>query len=575
MSETTDPVRLALTGQLPLILLVSAALAYPVSRGLLWFYTRAVLRSMRVRTTPLVPDAGCAREHRQAPDAAASGLQPPLAIDVIDSAPLPASAAGEALYRESVIRPWRLAAVYAAAGAAYATVMTVGFLRSSGIELLPVRFTIIAWTQLWPAVLAVASVAATTRTARAWLVAAYLGVLGPIGSLALTASPDMDVRQIVVFWILTNGPPSVLLLAFLARRVRAVGPLVLTFIVAALLGSNILLFGASATDAGLRRVVGLGMAIRLHARGIFVALALTGFLVFGTAGWLALRVLGRWYEQRRIGDQSLTLAAMWLLFAVVGSVDFVFQGAWWGLTGVVAFGAYVAATGIGFRLIRRYGTQDQAPHLLWLRVFSLGRQSERLYDVLATAWRHVGTISLIAGPDLATTTIEPHEFLAFVGGTLSRRFIDGPAALEQRLSEADRGRDPDGRFRVADFFCHDDTWKLVLERLVSTSEAVLIDLRRFTRAQAGCIFEIQALVAAMPLERVVFVIDGTTDRPFLEGVVQDAWRQRRLSQGLALTKGGRLRLLMLSDSRGAGARRLQRVLCTAARPMPAPVSASG
>jgi hypothetical protein len=266
---------------------------------------------------------------------------------------------------------------------------------------------------------------------------------------------------------------------------------------------------------------------------------------------------------------------MWLLFAIVGSVDFVFQGAWWGLTGVVAFGAYVAATRIGFRLIRRYGTQDQAPHLLWLRVFSLGRQSERLYDVLATAWRHVGTISLIAGPDLATTTIEPHEFLAFVGGTLSRRFIDGPAALEQRLSEADRGRDPDGRFRVADFFCHDDTWKLVLERLVSTSEAVLIDLRRFTRAQAGCIFEIQALVAAMPLERVVFVIDGTTDRPFLEGVVQDAWRQRRLSQGLALTKGGRLRLLMLSDSRGAGARRLQRVLCTAARPMPAPVSASG
>ena len=96
-------------------------------------------------------------------------------------------------------------------------------------------------------------------------------------------------------------------------------------------------------------------------------------------------------------------------------------------------------------------------------------------------------------------------------------------ALEQRLSEVDRGRDPDGRFRVADFFCHDDSWHLVLQRLVRDSDAVPMDLRGFTRERAGCVFEVHALVSAMRLDRVVFVIDGTTDRPFLEHTVQDAW----------------------------------------------------
>jgi hypothetical protein len=114
-----------------------------------------------------------------------------------------------------------------------------------------------------------------------------------------------------------------------------------------------------------------------------------------------------------------------------------------------------------------------------LRVFSLGRRSERLFDALATHWRHVGNIRLIAGPDLATTTVEPHEFLGFLSGKLARRFIDGPETLDLRLSETDLEPDPDGRFRVSDYFCYDDTWLTVLSRLADESDAVLMDLRGF------------------------------------------------------------------------------------------------
>lgn len=53
MTQTTyDPVTNALTGQLLFTLLVAAALALPVSLGLLKIYRRAVLKSMRTRTNP-------------------------------------------------------------------------------------------------------------------------------------------------------------------------------------------------------------------------------------------------------------------------------------------------------------------------------------------------------------------------------------------------------------------------------------------------------------------------------------------------------------------------------------------
>ena len=69
-------------------------------------------------------------------------------------------------------------------------------------------------------------------------------------------------------------------------------------------------------------------------------------------------------------------------------------------------------------------------------------------DGLSKRWLRVGSISMIAGPDLVTSTVEPHEFLDFVGGDLSRQFVRGGDDLERRLREMAHGPDPDGRYRV-------------------------------------------------------------------------------------------------------------------------------
>jgi hypothetical protein len=160
---------------------------------------------------------------------------------------------------------------------------------------------------------------------------------------------------------------------------------------------------------------------------------------------------------------------------------------------------------------------------------------------------------MIAGIDLISRTVEPHEFLDFVSGKLSRRFIDSEAALDRRISERDVAPDRDLRFRVNEFFCYDDTWKMVLSRLVHESDAVLMDLRGFSSRNAGCVFELRELARMISLERVVFVTDASTDEALLA----------------ATLAGGRAGLFRLTAITGHQVTQLLHALANATTAVPA------
>lgn len=231
-----------------------------------------------------------------------------------------------------------------------------------------------------------------------------------------------------------------------------------------------------------------------------------------------------------MSDQSITLDALWFLFGVVQSFTLVFEGWAWIFTGLVAFVAYKLALGIGFKVLSgERGDSAKARLLLLLRVFSLGQRSERLFDIISNVWLRIGSISLIAGPDLVTTTVEPHEFLDFMSGRLSRQFVQDEKDLEQRLSNMDTRPDPDGRHRVSEFFCRADTWQMTMQRLAQGSDAVLMDLRSFSKSNQGCIYELRQLFNSIALNRVILVIDDSTDRTFLEMTVGDIWQNLELS----------------------------------------------
>jgi hypothetical protein len=458
---------------------------------------------------------------------------------------------GPLLLSQLIARPRRAALAYALGGCGYALVMAVAQFFADGLEFLPVRFLFLFWEVSWPVVLATGIVASATRLARTGLAGVYFGVLFAIGAMAMPNSPDLTWGQVVQSWALKDLPPTALMLTYLSRRVRAVGPLVVIFMVLALSGSTIVSTAAASDDRLLRGVLAITGIVGMGAVGTFWALLGLGFLMFGAVGWAALAWIRREYQGKHMSDESVTIDAIWILFAIAHSINLVFGHPLWGLAGFAAFGAYKAGARAGLRWAG-YGEDAGAtgPVLLVLRSFSIGKDGERLFDVVDRFWRRVGAIQMIAGVDLARRTIEPHEFLDFVSGKLARRFIDGPAVMEQRLRERDTRPDRDGRFRVNDFFCYDDTWKMVLSRLARESDAVLMDLRGFSRKNLGCVFELRELARMVPLERVVFVIDRRTD-------------ERLLAETLGACRAGVYRLDSMT---GRDVRRLMRSLAAAAAP---------
>ena len=96
-----------------------------------------------------------------------------------------------------------------------------------------------------------------------------------------------------------------------------------------------------------------------------------------------------------------------------------------------------------------------------------------------------------------------------------------------------------------DFFCHDDTWRLTVTRLAREADAVVMDLRGFTSANQGCIFEIEHLAVAVPLQRVVLLVDKSTDVAFLKQVLRRAWSTLH-ELPIAAAAGHSLRILQAS-----------------------------
>jgi len=515
-------VTVALTGAMPAIIIVAAVLTALVSIFLLWLYRRAVVHAMSAQAGVVsAPVASTPVSSR-----VLSGSPP--VLTVIDSASQPETGSpGESAYRKAMRSLNQTTIIYAIGGLVYALVLTSAWMIAAKGGFFLVRFLWLFSCYSWPIILAVGLInpALTKRIA-----IFYGAIVLLVAGIGLVRNPDLTVGQLLYFWLFANGPGTLLLLAFLHRRLRAVGPLVLAFMVAAVTGAAVIVSLVGSSQGLMRGVVNVGSVLGLGATTLFVLMHVIGFGLFGLLGWPLLRWLGRRYQEKRMSDQSISLDALWLLFGVVQSFTLVFEGWAWIFTGLVAFVAYKLALKIGFTaLLRVRRDSAKARSLLLLRVFSLGQRSERLFDIISKVWLRSGSICLIAGPDLVTSTVEPHEFLNFLGGRLLRQFVEGEADLEQRVSHMDTQPDPDGRHRVNEFFCRSDTWQITMRRLVDKSDAVLMDLRSFSKSNQGCIYELRQLFNSIALNRVILVIDDSTDRSFLEMTMGDIWQNLELS----------------------------------------------
>jgi hypothetical protein len=520
------------------------------------------------------------------------------------------------LLAEARRRARRLAPGYALAACVYSAVLATAM--ASAVEFSPARRAALAYALLYgvmclengaPAALAPTLV--LDRRPRA-LILAVLALVAALWATGRAIGSDPAGVELEL-WLCFAGVPTGAVVLLNTRRLRAIGPTVFAALLLLLYGlgaggvyasfyaleaagpvrvkredlarlpglealerywSEVFSLPpvqmADAIAAALADPSGLLMledpgALTAEVRLSFVALWAAAALAGAGAAWAFLRWLARRYQARRASDQMLGVDVLMATFAVWGSLlNFVAFG-WVAAAGAPAgFFAYKLVVRWRLRRLERAGPSAPVRVLLLLRVFGFDRRAQRLLDDVGRRWRHLGPVRLIGGPDLAYATLEPHEFFEFLSGRITRAFVKGRGDLERRLSGRVTAPDPDGLFRVEDFFCHEDTWRAVVSGLIGEADAVLMDLRGFTRAHQGCVFEIEQLIASAPLRRIVLLVDASTDAPFLEQTLQRAWRA--VPDGSPNAGGGthqRLRILHASPSHRQTLESLLGLLCQA------------
>jgi hypothetical protein len=414
------------------------------------------------------------------------------------AAALQASSRQELLGRQARYTLRRLAIAYGCGGAAQAVVITlVVLLGESESYTRPSIWLSMFIVMTLPVVPTLAYVLATRPAVRAlWMV----GVLGV--ALLFAGAARGLLGSAFVLYIMV---PAVIFLLFNLRFWRATAPLVLVLAIGGSLGwLTFLEIGKSIVGASpaiwIFRLLGL-------ATGVLLALPV-------------VRGIGRLYQTKRTSDQMLFIDTWWSLLTIIQTTVLVIR---WGPEGFIALaglGAYLLTSRVLISGLRT--DRSPAARLLLLRVFGHDRRTERLLDELTLRWRPFGTVDLIAGRDLALRNIDPSEFYDFLTGKLARQFVQDGTDLDERLARRDDRQDPDGRFRVNQFFCHRNTWKPTLDRLVASCDAVLMDLRNFDENREGCRYEITRLAEHAGTKPIVLLANANTQLELAEGLFRDA-----------------------------------------------------
>ena len=243
--------------------------------------------------------------------------------------------------------------------------LTSASLYAGGLEFLPVRFLFIASANAWPIVLTIGLVARSRGGDGSSRPRVYFLLFTAISAVGVARSDAFTWDQAVRMWLLTNLPGTFLILAVLPRPIRAVGPLVLVFTIAAVAGSDLWhnFFDAGGSEVMMRavRVFGsLGLDNMNAVAAATFAAELIGVLILSLVGWACLRGLGRLYRWRLISDQSVLINSLWFLFALTSAVDFAFFGGWWFLAPLGAFAIYKLIAVLGFALTGRNRRQRRS-----------------------------------------------------------------------------------------------------------------------------------------------------------------------------------------------------------------------
>ena len=316
------------------------------------------------------------------------------------------------------------------------------------------------------------------------------------------------------YWLWTAGVPTAIFLTLNSRRLRAVGPIVYaaTLIAISGLGAAFLFamnqylniagpihfvredlarlpimeaieiyraevqrLSASETLTVLTEFLQNPWSVMVFANSeainAFTDTQIFAFCIAGIAlgvalAWMYLRRLAKRHQDRKTSERMLAVDVLMTIFALPQFLIWISQKQWFAASGI-ALGV------LAYKLILRWRLSDRsrAIHtndshtLLMLRVFGFERRSQKLLEQIEDRWRFLGPIRLLGAADLAHSIIEPNAFYAFLNRKLNDEFVKSQADLDRRTDGSPVEQEPDGTYRLENFYCHADTWRMAVAHL--------------------------------------------------------------------------------------------------------------
>jgi len=334
-------------------------------------------------------------------------------------------------------------------------------------------------------------------------------------------------------------------------RLRGVVPItfaaVLVFAAAPFAGSRLTAVLA-ATEVGTPWVYTLGL------NGVFMLIALP----VGWLAWLRLRKLAADYEAKRFSDAQLLARTWWLMLVVTIGFDILAGRERPIFALLLVVGEIVLFPLVNHGVMRWLGVAKlaaakPAPTLLLLRVFGYTARTERLFDRVASRWRLLGPVTTIAAPDVTASTIDAGDYLRWLTGRIDELFVTTRASLDHKLATLDLAPDPDGRFRIGEFCCRDSTWQATVVELMLRADAVIMDVRGISAGRLGCEFELEQLAKRLPPQRLVLVVDETTESKRLKALFGPTLDQVRVIDMRRRRDADRVFNALVDAAGGAGA----------------------
>ena len=193
--------------------------------------------------------------------------------------------------------------------------MTAAFLSAGKMDFSPFRFAFLTWINIWPALMAIDLIVGPSRRSRLFGLLGYFAIGAVIATVVLVKNPGLPIGQLLYLWLDHNAIPTLLLLIFLNRRIRALGPLLLVFMTLGVAGATLTTSFVGNNPKLLKAVGEFSYTIGLGATGTMIGLHAIGFAACAIVGWLILDLLRQLYEskmhQRAIDQRRRHVAAVW------------------------------------------------------------------------------------------------------------------------------------------------------------------------------------------------------------------------------------------------------------------------